>query len=307
MNRFFLQMRKQSSHAFTLVEMLVAIAVLTLLVMLTAQLTNSATSTVSHSRKHMDADSQARMIFSRMALDFAGMVKRVDVDYSTFKSSNNPQSGNDRFAFYSEGVGYYSGDPSKFSGNDRATVSLVSYAVLRDAFTGRMGLQRLSKALGWDPDTGGTWRSMAYLPVRLMELWPNLFVDDADYTTVGDQVFRIEYSYLLKPSTSDPANPTDGRLSLTPWNAPHTSINGFKDVAGIVVTLAILDPTSQVIVDVSNTALASALPDAAEGSEVMASWVSAINSPGFAATARIPQAAASAVRVYQRCFYLNGK
>lgn len=298
-------------HAFTLVEILVSITVLTLLVVLVSQLTNSTASIVTHNRKHMDADSQARLVFNRIALDIGAMVKRSDVDYSSFKSPTETQDGNDHFAFYSEGVGYFTGDPSSFTGNDRSAISLVSYAVLQDpARGGRMVLQRLSKALGWEADSGGggKWRSMAFLPATLKGQWNDLFTKDPDYTTVGSEVFRMEYTYLLKPDNSDPANPKPARLSTTPWYiGSHSSVDGFRDVAAIVVAIGVLDSNSNVIVDPNNTSLAKALRDAEDGKDIMSSWVSVINDPNFATLANIPKPAASAVRVYQRYFYLNGQ
>ena len=108
---------------FTLVELLVSIGVLVLLVFLASQLFNSAATVTMLGHKQMDADSQARQVLDRMALDFAQMVKRSDVDYyvksSWFASGTPPpppgvtgvrtllQPGNDRIAFYSAVPGYY--------------------------------------------------------------------------------------------------------------------------------------------------------------------------------------------------------
>ena len=66
--------------AFTLAELLVSMGVLVLLVLLFTQLLNSAATVTILGHKRMDADSQARQVFDRMAIDFAQMVKRTDVD-----------------------------------------------------------------------------------------------------------------------------------------------------------------------------------------------------------------------------------
>ena len=81
-----------SSHrsgAFTLTELIVAVSVLTLITAFVAQLVNNATIVMTHSRKHSDADSQARLVFDRMAGDFARMLKRSDVDYLFCKQAGN--------------------------------------------------------------------------------------------------------------------------------------------------------------------------------------------------------------------------
>src|SRR5204862_2724616 len=109
-----------ASAAFTLTELLVTMSVLVLLVFLFTQLLNSAATITILGHKQMDADSQARQLFDRMAVDFAQMVKRSDVDYyvksSWFASGPPPgvtgvrtllQPGNDQIAFYSAVPGYY--------------------------------------------------------------------------------------------------------------------------------------------------------------------------------------------------------
>lgn len=91
---------RRSNKAFTLVEMLVSITVLTLIVLLISRLFNSASALITSGNKRMDVDGQARPLLDRMAMDFAQMVKRSDVDYYV-KSSSNAQAGNDQIAFYS--------------------------------------------------------------------------------------------------------------------------------------------------------------------------------------------------------------
>src|SRR5207245_6559511 len=82
-------MRKQSwtaaaqasCRAFTLVEMLISIVVLALLILLVTQVVNTAATVVRPANKHIDTDTQARAVLDRMAVDFAKMLKRTDVDY----------------------------------------------------------------------------------------------------------------------------------------------------------------------------------------------------------------------------------
>jgi hypothetical protein len=56
---------------------------------------------------------------------------------------------------------------------------------------------------------------------------------------VGQGVFRFEYYYLL----------TNGNFSDTPFDmsAGHTGVNGMRDVAAIVVDIAVIDPKSRVL------------------------------------------------------------
>ena len=66
--------------AFTLAELLVSVAVLTLLVLMLTQLINNAAPIARTANKHIDTDTQARVVLDRMAVDFAKMLKRTDID-----------------------------------------------------------------------------------------------------------------------------------------------------------------------------------------------------------------------------------
>src|ERR1700719_2279108 len=113
---------RRINHGFTLVELMVTMAILAGLVWFVTSLVNSAATITTLGNKRMDADTQARQLLDRMAVDFAQMVKRDDVDYY-LKSSAKPQNGNDQIAFYSAVSGYY---PSSGS---QSPVSLVGYRI----------------------------------------------------------------------------------------------------------------------------------------------------------------------------------
>jgi len=303
-------------------------AVLSLLVVLVAQLVGGALASFTAARKQVDADTQARLIFDRMAADFANMLQRSDLDFSSFKQPGNLQSGpaNDQLAFYARGIGYFSSASTPPPSSQRATQALVAYYMDTDPFFyggKKPVLQRIGKGLGWEPDSQGAFYNLAYLPVTIAGAtnaqWPYLLNTsaagnkDPDWKTVGDQVFRFEYNYLLKPNYTGTAAYA-ARLSNTPyWDAstnkmmpvnPHTAINGFQDVAAIVVAIGVLDSASSLIVT-NNNGLTQILPDAAEGSDIQAAWQTIVRSPTFAKSAGIPQKAASSIRTYERYFYLS--
>jgi hypothetical protein len=235
--------------AFTLAELLVSVGVLVLLVLIATQLLNSAANITTLGHKQMDADSQMRQLLDQMAIDFAQMVKRSDVDYylksSWFASGSPPTSsgvtgvrtllqlGNDTIAFYSAVPGYYP------SGGSQSPVSLVAYRV-----NSQNKLERMGKGLLWNtstPTSGATPPAVVFMPVPLASLlpiaelgfptpnptstpaWPEIAFGAgsgwSDTEVIGPQVFRFEYYYLLKGQT----NPTTGTtyspiFSDTPWD-----------------------------------------------------------------------------------------
>ena len=309
---------RSPDSGFTILELLVAMAVLALLVAMVAQITNSASATVSGSRKHMDADSQARAIFDRMATDIGKMVKRRDMDCIVKGSSNdapnNPPTmpGNDAMFLFSEAPGY----SSTLTPTQKSPVTLVGYRINESATPGApaYSLERLASAIPWETGAAGsgvaflTRASPASTPApgsTIATGWSssvgaiaNNFTDgtSADYQAIGEQVFRFEYCYLLK----------DGTFSNTPFIAPHTTAQGLQDVSAIVVAFAILDSNSRKIAtDLKK--LSEALPDANPPTLMAESWKNKIAEAGFASSVGIPQLAAGQVRIYQRFFYLNNK
>ena len=319
--------RSQGS-GFTILELLAAMAVLALLVVMVAQLTSSATNTITSSRKHMDADTQARAIFDRLAMDIGKMVKRSDVD-CIVKGSNNDapttppaMPGNDAMFIFSEAPGY----SSNMTSTQKSPVTLVGYRINETATASApaYALERLASAVTWDSASNGvvfvtTPASTVSIPSptpfpgsTIGTGWSGTvgtigsnYKDgtSTDYQAIGEQVFRFEYCYLLK----------DGTFSNRPFIAPHTTARGMQDVSAIVVAFAILDSTSRKIAP-DLTSLTSKLLDvttanlSASPPVLMAeAWKNAISSPGFATSVGIPQLAAGQVRVYQRFFYLNNK
>ena len=72
---------RRTAAGFTIAELLVSIVVLVIIIFMASQLMTSATAITRTGNKHFDTDTQARVVLDRMALDFAQMVKRTDVDY----------------------------------------------------------------------------------------------------------------------------------------------------------------------------------------------------------------------------------
>ena len=279
-------------YGFTLPEMLISIAVLTLLILFTTRLFNNATAVATAGSKRMDVDSGTRSVLDRIQIDILAMIKRSDLD-CYLKDSANTQLGNDQFAFFSEVPGYY---PA--SGAIESSVSLISYRVNSiSTSVAFQKLERLAKGLLWN-GASATDTPLVFLPLTISGNWPSATnaTADPDYEVFGAQVFRFEYYYRLN----------NGSLSATPWtgNAGHTSLSGFRDVTALEITIAVIDQKSRVLV--SNTQLTDFTADLGDfdpstmrSGDLVGAWQAAADS-----TAKIPRTAAAAVRFAHRTFVI---
>lgn len=283
-----------------------SVAILAIIVVFVGQLFKGATTISILGNKRMDTDTQARLVFDRMSVDFAQMIKRADVDI--YSKGLDPEAGNDRIAFFSNVSGYYPASGSQ------SPLSLISFRVNADkTSTSYAGLERMAKGLVWSgvsptatpspsPSPNLQWMVFGGTPT-LQTNWPsatlgdpsNQNYKDPDFELVGPQVLRFEYFYLLK----------DGSLASAPGGA------GMQDVTAIVVTLAVIDPKDRVLLVASNPnidqvgKLISLLKDfdpAQVNYDLVTSWQSALD-----AITDMPRPAIAGVRIYQRYFYLTAR
>jgi hypothetical protein len=266
-------------EAFTIVELLVSLFVLTIIILMVAQLMTSATAISRTGHKYMDTDTQARVVLDRMALDFAQMLKRTDVDYYVKGPTNYTghgnghgwgrrpppgQQGSDQIAFFSQVPGYTPPAPAV-----PGPISLVVYRIDQStsADPAYLRLQRMGKRLIWNstPPSGNDSnnpRPMAFLPLTIgpstadaSGRWPTAVsgsAADGDYETIGPGVFRLEYYYLLK----------NGRITDVPWDREirpnQTTLTdpekiGLSDIESIAVTIAVIDPAGRALIDAASS------------------------------------------------------
>jgi prepilin-type N-terminal cleavage/methylation domain-containing protein len=285
----------EENKGFTLAEMLVAIAVLAILVLLITRLVNSAALLTTLGTKRMSVESDARPLLDRMGLDIAQMVKRDDVSYY-FKNQTDTEPGNDQIAFYSTAAGYYP------SSSKQSPLSLVAYRINSDPASATYSkLERMGKGLLWNG------ASPTYVPIlfkapssaapttTINNTCPaatNSSATDSDYELIAPQVFRFEYYYLL----------SDGTLSAGPWTSAMAIDT--KNIAAVAVALAAIDPKSKVLLTNAQIAtLAGSLVDYNQSmgpGELLSQWQNTLD-----ATAGLPRAAISNIRLYERYFYLS--
>ena len=310
-------------------------AILSILIAMIGTVFSAASQSVSTGISHLDADSEARLVFDRMADDINNMIVRSDVDYIFDKIDND----NDNMFFFSHAPGYADNTADVQGSN----VSLVGYRI-----NSNLQLERLGKQLDWtgtgDPGslpfltygvnangtfatqpTGGTIAGNWPDTVGSAQTSPPYTGTDNDYHVLGEGVFRMELTFLESVATTqagnttttlkyaDPPPPVPGTYPLYAQTATANGVITTTTVKGIVVTIAVLDKGSRRIVTdpttealtVSPTKVVSSLSDATANDPPLTAWKLALQSATYPGDSGLPPAVASHVRVYQRIFYLN--
>ncbi len=331
--------------AFTLAELLVSVFVLTIIILMLAQLLTNATAITRTGHKHISTDTQARAVFDRMAVDFAQMLNRTDIDYYVKGPTNiynghsnghawgrrrqTGQQGSDQIAFFSEVPGYY---PS----GSASPISLVAYRIFEGSSTDQayLKLQRLGKGLLWNgvsnpnqpPNNTNYTSPMIFLPLVINDRWPAATsgsTSNDDYETIGPGVFRFEYYYLLK----------NGQLTDIPWDMVarpnQTTLSspikiGLADIESITVAIATIDTASRALITAaSSTSLDDIASDMADFrsapgrgfggtkniGDLEYSWQTSllriISGGQTSAGSPVPPEAAKAIRIYSKTFDLK--
>jgi hypothetical protein len=332
---------RRAREAFTLVELLVSVLVLTMVVLMVVQLMNNASAITRTGNKHISTDTEARTVLDRVAMDFAQMLKRTDVDYYLKQRANyfghgnghgwgrqrTTDLGSDQIAFFTQVPGYY---PQ----GAQSPVSLVAYRVNQDTSAGNpayLKLERMGKGLLWNGVSNSNI-PIVFLPLTIDATWPpavNNFGSgnpnlsrDGDYETIAPGVFRFEYYYVLK----------DGWVTDWPWDRRDPQFEnqqtitdpiniGLAQVEAIAVTIAVIDPAGRALIAPNSLLdLAADMADfksthgrgnpAHKIGEMEAQWKGAIESvisTGLTNTSGlpVPPEAAKAIRVYNRTFDLK--
>jgi prepilin-type N-terminal cleavage/methylation domain-containing protein len=304
---------RPACRGFTLTEILLSTAILGLIVVLLARSVNSVNLITTSATKRIETEAQVRPIFDRMAIDYAQMVKRADVDFfGKGTASGGLMAGNDRIAFFSTVPGDYpsTGSSSPFS--------LVSYKINSSVAAANTAvftrLQRMARGLLMNGDANannGSFPTMTdgpviFSPVSIQGVWGTTVTSnattDSKHELFGPNIIRLEYYYLL----------TNGAFSIVPWDpsiAGHTNAAGLRDVGAIVVAVAAVDPKTRVSFSNSTVAtIAGTLVDYSPGHGpgwLTKQWRSALDSPTNATVRGLPAPAVAAIRVSERYFYLS--
>ena len=312
-------------RGFTLVEMLVSIAVLGLLAGILSKLIASASEIAEVESADGNSGLEAKQVLDRIGTDIASMLVRPDVDQYYLKVA-----GNDEFYFYSQAQSVFA---DSIDSTQQSPVALIGYRISSTVNnSGLPVLQRIAEGMTWDQSNA----SLAFLvfPARtsvtqaltattgtIPSQWPKVVDDsqsDTNWQVVGNQIFRMEVCFQLRDGsfTLTPPTPSTMQAPSTSGTSPAPPVAGsIVDTVGMIVALGVLDTRSRQVVPAGawpnltgNTLLRdpSVQDFAASPSSLMDSiWTSAVQQGSFSQAAGIPSQAASQIKIYQRYYPLN--
>jgi len=266
--------RPQKSKGFSLLEVLVATAVLALVAVAVAAIASGTAQITSLSQKRMAADATARQALDRIGTDFSSAILRGDL-----KREINDSLGNDEIAFYARTDGYV--------GN--RGISEVHYRINDED-----QLERGVQGFAWNEE--GQVPSLRFNAPAVGEAST---ISDEDFEIISSDVFRFEVAFLMG----------DGSI----WtNVPGLSAGADSDpahnVAAVIVAIAALNQNARDLLSGGITELQNEFPDAINsstpgGEDILSLWVPVVEN--IRSNEDVPRPVREGLRIYQRYFYLG--
>ncbi len=249
-------------------ELMVTMAILTIILGMALQVTESARVSIRVSEAKSINDGIARKAFDQISRDLSQMVVREDARIQ-FKSD----PGNDKLAFLSHARGLTAGTDA-----GERVVSLVTYELADDTTVGKK-LVRGSRGHQFDDTAGNA------LNLDPSKVFPAITPDNLQ--AISNNIIRLEAEYLVKGAN------TVTREVI----APLTSEN----LKGIIITLVTLDDRGRRAVRPDRVqALAAGFTDATVANNTLDTWSRIRDDLAKDKAAGYSKDALQSIRCYQR-------
>lgn len=306
-----------NSTGFSLIEILTALAVLSILGLLIVQITTATSNSIKLSSRAIDASAQARLAFERIGTDLGAAVKRSDTDFQ-IKNLNSSASDNNLLFLASVN------SPGMAASSSRG-FSVIAYRIASHRDNKNLiCLLRGGKPIPWKPVAGipnaGFMGIQANgLPIKFSDaLFPTTlrpsYPDDFDVLAAG--VIRMVIGYQLYPDNQPVTledntliNNARGQIVYSPpirtLPRPGGGTEKYIDlshISSLVVGLITIDLNSLKLVDNTQiTTLAEAFLLPTNSSTPLRTWTPIANRVDAMPPA-IPLAVRQSVRAFE-CYY----
>jgi prepilin-type N-terminal cleavage/methylation domain-containing protein len=275
-----LAFQKGGRGAFSLVEVLVAMAIFLFMAVLVASITGGVSQVAGQSQRRMSVDGGVRQSLSRISADFSRAIIRSDLPFRIEK-----KPGNDSLIFLAAAEGYSTG----------RGITMLGYQVANES------LQRGAEATTW---TSNGSSALSFTSVANAAASSGyLSIDSANFEILEPDIFRMEVAFLMGDGTIQSAVGTNADSTTYIANFASTARTVSSDaIRAVIVTVAAVDSRARKVMTSSEySQLADKFSDATPGSDPLTSW------KGYLANSAsgMPQAARETVRIYQRYIYID--
>lgn len=250
-------------------------ALLTIILLLTAQVSSSALATTRNTAARLAAQREASVAGQQLQTDFAQRVQRLDTPVRFEKNA-----GSDSLVLLTKRLGY----PDPSATPDRA-VSITEYRIETSApEEADNGLLRASSGIGFGDLTARPSLDQGTLALAALPDDGPEELNARHFQMLAPGVIRLELSFLV----DDEANPIR-------MQAPDDQ----SLIDGVIATVCILDPDHRgALKDDQLTRIAEQFDDAADGELPVESWLQTVDDLSTLLPA-FPKATLRHVRVKQ--------
>jgi prepilin-type N-terminal cleavage/methylation domain-containing protein len=319
----------RESDGFTLLEMIVAMAVLTLAMVMVAQITSNTVTTTQQSHREMDVSFQARSVLDRLSANLNSATTTGGMTIAVIKNMTTNSGGkhNDGLAFIASARP--KNDPSTSSSTSNIRCTTVGYRInmANDPTMGISGGKAPMLSWGSEPlvfptsgVAGASSGGQTDMYKTLLSTATATQSGSGQFDTLAPNIFRFEVSLLLNDGSivgQSQANiPYDKNfpapaagvyyLSLAKENSSPSGPQTY--VKALIVGIAGLSGDLRQIVGSSKLAnLADALVDPNDGQTPLEAWdyTSASGQNVRTTLSKLSAPVPVNMRVYQRYYYLR--
>lgn len=201
-------MNNSNRLGFSLIEMLAAMSILSLIMILLSQFIVIVNQSIQKSQRPLSALEQARVVFDLMSRDLSKIVIRRDMSY-LFKGGNfYGESSDEFFRFYSDQKSV----DSNFISEGNRGISMIAYRIAAHPRNlNKKLLYRASQSLSWsDKSLYGLipHNSSDYFVKALSSL------EESSWSVIGRSVLGVGVDYLYRYSRPYPQNTSTEEFSL---------------------------------------------------------------------------------------------
>lgn len=302
---------------FSLIEILTAVAVLSILAMIILQLTSATRRSIQLSNRPVDAAAQARLALDRLGMDLTGLVKRQDCDFIAV----NVSAGSGKLLQFFSMI-----SSTGLSSANNRKMSLLAYQIAPHADNDNMPcLVRAGMPISWS-QSGFFGLKANGLPIRFTDtaIFPTGIQPQSisSYDVLAPGVIQMIVGFKLYPD-NNPVTLSDGTTTTVINNARGqivyippvrylTPLDGsaaipyidLTRVSSLIVGVAAIDLESLRLLKSSPSQvidLANAFPVPPVNSSPLQSW-SVIAKDISMMPSALPLPVRQSVRVFQRSY-----